>query len=146
MATFEIRIRAAAETDAAAIAALLEVLAHPLDPARVVAQLRALAAQGGCATFVAERDSRVIGLVSAQAILMLHRPEPVGRVTVLVVYPAAHGGGVGTALLRAAEAFLAARGCARVEVTSAAHRVDAHAFYLRRGFARQGERFAKGSG
>jgi len=143
MTTFEIRVRDAVESDAPAIAALLDALGHPLEPARVVAQLEALARQGRCATLVAEVDGRVVGLVSAQAMLMLHRPDPSGRVTVLVVDSAAHASGVGTRLLREAESFLAREGCTRIEVTSSPHRVEAHAFYLRRGYERQGERFAK---
>ena len=140
-ATSGLSVRDARDADAEAIAHLLEALGHPLDPPRVIEQLRALAAQGGSGTWVAERDGRVVGLVSAQAILMLHRPAPTGRVTVLVVDPDAHGRGIGTALLREAEAFLYGRGCRTIEVTSAPHRTAAHAFYLRRGFARQPERF-----
>src|SRR5689334_12842009 len=127
MTMLEIRVRDAEESDSRAIAALLDVLGHPLEPQRVVAQIRALARQGGNATFVAEIDGRVVGVVSAQAMLMLHRPDPSGRVTALVVDPAAHGAGVGTRLLQAAEAFLERSGCRRIEVTSAPHRTDAHA-------------------
>jgi predicted N-acetyltransferase YhbS len=134
-------VRAAGDADAAAIARLLAMLGHPLEPARVVAQLRALEAQRGSATLVAESDGAVVGLVSAQALVVLHRPDPVGRVTALVVHDERIGGGVGTLLLEAAHAFLRAQGCTRIEVTSAPHRTGAHAFYLRRGYTRQGERF-----
>src|SRR5689334_21044756 len=110
MGALVVRMREAAESDAHAIAALLDVLGHPLAPDRVASQLRALEHQGGNATFVAELDGRVVGVVSAQSMLMLHRPDPSGRVTVLVVDPAAHGSGIGTRLLREAEAFLERRG------------------------------------
>ena len=143
MTLLEIRVRDALASDSHEIAALLDALGHPLEPARVIAQLEALARQGRCATLVAEVDGRVVGLVSAQAMLMLHRPEPSGRVTVLVVDSSAHGTGVGSRLLREAESFLEREGCTRIEVTSSPHRVEAHAFYVRRGFERQGERFAK---
>lgn len=136
-------IRPARPSDAAAIAPLLGELGHPLPPDRVAERLDALARQGGSATLVAERGGDVVGLVSAQALLVLHRARPVGRVTVLVVGAGRIGSGIGTALLRAAEAFLVGAGCSRIEVTSAAHRRDAHAFYLARGFERQGERFSK---
>ena len=141
----ELSVREARDADAAAISRLLDALGHPLDPPCVIEQLRALEAQGGSSTWVAEREGRVVGLVSAQTILMLHRPAPTGRVTVLVVAPDTHGHGIGTALLRAAERFLFGRGCKTIEVTSAPHRTAAHAFYLRRGFARQPERFLKRS-
>jgi len=144
-AALEISVREVRDADAAAISRLLDVLGHPLEARTVSEQLRALAAQGGSNTWVAERGGRVVGLVSAQTILMLHRPAPTGRVTVLVVDPDTHGHGIGTALLREAEAFLFGRGCRTIEVTSAPHRTAAHAFYLRRGFARQPERFLKRS-
>lgn len=137
-------IRAARADDADAIAPLLAELGHPLPAAAIAARIGELAAtQPGAANLVAERGGRVLGLATAQSLLVLHRAEPVGRVTALVVRADLIGTGIGTRLLAAAEAFLAARGCRRIEVTSAAHRHDAHAFYLKRGFARQGERFAK---
>jgi predicted N-acetyltransferase YhbS len=142
-ATTHALIRPASESDADAIAPLLAALGHPLEPAQIVAQLRALAQQGGNVTLLAERDGCVVGLVSAQALLMLHRAAPVGRITALVVSAELVGGGVGSQLLRAGEAFLESRGCSRIEVTSAPHRTGAHAFYLARGYARQGERFSK---
>jgi GNAT superfamily N-acetyltransferase len=67
----------------------------------------------------------------------------VGRVSVLVVDESLTGRGIGAALLRHAESFLASHGCARVEVTSAAHREAAHRFYERQGYARQGVRFSR---
>jgi hypothetical protein len=39
--------------------------------------------------------------------------------------------------MAAAESFAADHGCVRIEVTSADHRADAHAFYRRRGYVDQ---------
>jgi GNAT superfamily N-acetyltransferase len=53
------------------------------------------------------------------------------------------GGGVGRALISAAEQRLAARGCDLVEVTSNLRLVDAHAFYQRLGYEATSLRFKK---
>jgi len=139
----EALIRLARATDAQAIAPLLHELGHPQTPAMVAERLEALARQGGSTTLVAERAGNVLGLVSAQSMLVLHRVGPLGRITALVVRSGLIGVGVGTQLLRAAEAFLVDAGCTRIEVTSASHRAGAHAFYLKRGYERQGERFSR---
>jgi hypothetical protein len=39
-----------------------------------------------------------------------------------------------------AHAWFRTQGCVRVEVTSGDHRADAHRFYARHGYARQGQR------
>jgi len=93
--------------------------------------------------FVAVRDAAVIGLVSAFSTPVLHRALPVGRVSVLVVARPHAGQGIGSALLRHAEQFLADLGCGRLEVTSASHREAAHRFYRERGYAQQGVKFTR---
>jgi GNAT superfamily N-acetyltransferase len=52
----------------------------------------------------------------------------------MVVHHANRGRGIGSQLLQAAIASATERGCARVELESAFRRVEAHAFYERRGF------------
>jgi GNAT superfamily N-acetyltransferase len=139
-----LQIREAEDSDAEAISTLLSELGHPLDAASVLANLKALRARSPDFTaLVALLHGTVIGLVTAFSSPVLHRPRPVGRVSILVVNASHTGHGVGSALLNRAEVFLIGRGCARIELTSAAHRHLAHEFYLRRGYQQQGVRFAK---
>ena len=136
-------IRPVHEDDAAALAELLAQLGHPLALDQVAANVRALLASPGYGTFAAVLEERVVGAVSAFATPVLHRPRPVGRVSVLVVDEALTGRGIGAALLGHAEEFLRALGCARIEVTSATHREAAHRFYRQHGYAQQGLRFSR---
>ncbi len=137
-------LRPARPADAGALSSLLAELGHPLDPGLVADRLEAIARAGELhGAFVAAVDEEVVGVVTAFATPVLHRPDPVGRVSVLVVRSGLSGQGIGSALLAHAERFLARLGCTRVELTSAVHRTAAHGFYQRRGYEQQGLRFVR---
>ena len=134
-------IREARPRDAAAIAALLTELGYEVSAVDVRRRLAAMGKAGEPA-LVADRDGP-IGCLSWHVTPVLHRPRPVGRITMIVVAETARGGGIGTALVEAAEARLRARGCGLLEVTSNVKRMRAHAFYQGLGFERTSYRFAK---
>ena len=98
--------------------------------------------KAGQHVLVADRGG-VIGVLTTATMQVLHRPRPVGRISMMVVAEAARSGGVGAALVAEAEARLKAEGCGLVEVTSNAKRLRAHAFYERLGYERTSYRFAK---
>ena len=98
--------------------------------------------KAGTAALVAEQGE-VAAVLTIGAIQVLHRPHPVGRITMLAVEEKRRGQGIGTALVAAAEKRLAAGGCGLVEVTSNVKRLRAHAFYERLGYERTSYRFAK---
>jgi len=97
----------------------------------------------GRVVLVAELGGAVIGCLSTSVMRVLHRPAPVGRISMMVVDAALRSRGIGAQLVRAAEAALAGQGCYMVEVTSHARRTDAHRFYERLGYARTSVRLAK---
>lgn len=129
-------LRAARPGDAAAIAALIVALGYEVSAAEVTERLRAVEA------LVADRGG-VIGVLTTDMMTVLHRPRPVGRISMMVVAEAARGGGVGTAMVAEAERLLAAKGCGLIEVTSNMKRSRAHAFYQKLGYERTSYRFAK---
>ena len=92
---------------------------------------------------VAEIAGTVAGCLSTSVMRVLHRPAPVGRISMMVVDESLRGRGIGAELVRAAEAALAAQGCQIVEVTSNMRRIDAHRFYERLGYDRTSVRLAK---
>jgi N-acetylglutamate synthase-like GNAT family acetyltransferase len=135
-------VREARPEDADGIAPLLAQLGYPAEADVVRARLASLGARGD-RTLVAEHGGKLVGVLTLHRTPVLHRPADVGRITALVVDGRVRGGGVGRALVAAAERILRDAGCERVEVTSAARREDAHAFYRRLGYDAAGVRFGK---
>ena len=128
--------------DAAALASLIDQLGYRAGEGEVAERLAAMAAEGR-AVLVAELDGAVVGCLSTSIMRVLHRPAPVGRVSMMVVDAALRSRGIGAALVRAAETALAAQGCYMVEVTSHMRRTEAHRFYERLGYERTSVRLAK---
>ena len=136
-------VREAGPADAPAIAALLAELGYETAPAEVERRLAELERSGRSAALVAERDGAVAGVLTLHTVPVLHEPGDWCRVTMLVVGEPARRQGLARALVTEAEAIARARGCMRIEVTSALHRDGAHEFYRRMGFGRVSEHFLK---
>jgi GNAT superfamily N-acetyltransferase len=134
-------IRDARPNDARAIAALIVALGYEVTAAEVK-QRAAAVGKAGQHVLLADRGG-VIGVLTTSLTQVLHRPRPVGRISMMVVAEAERGHGIGAALVAEAEARLAAAGCGLIEVTSNVKRLRAHAFYERLGYARTSYRFAK---
>lgn len=134
-------IRDARSKDIDTLTRLINELGYAVTAADLRKRL-ALLRKAGQDVLVAEREG-VIGLLTTAMTQVLHRPRPVGRISLLVVAETARGRGIGAALVAEAEARLAAAGCGLVEVTSNAKRLRAHAFYERLGYHRTSYRFGK---
>lgn len=134
-------VRDADGSDAAAICALAAELGFSASADDVSKRLLRLGNVGE-PPLVASTD-RVVGCVTWHMTPVLHRPQPVGRITMLVVTADARGRGVGKALVEAAHARLRQGGCSMVEVTSNARLAQAHGFYEHLGYERTSLRFAK---
>jgi ribosomal protein S18 acetylase RimI-like enzyme len=137
----QLRVREATPADMEAIAALVSALGYETGPDDVRHRMKALA-EAGLPVLVAEKGG-VIGVLTASVTKVLHRPRPVGRISMLVVDERYRGGGIGAALVAEAEKKLEARGCGLIEVTSNLRRDRAHAFYERAGYERSSYRFVK---
>jgi len=126
-------IRPAETRDAAALARLIGQLGYPAAEAEIVERLALMEAEGR-AVLVAESEGAVVGCLSTSVMRVLHRPAPVGRISMMVVDEARRGRGIGARLVEAAERTLAAQGCTMIEVTSNQRRTEAHRFYERLGY------------
>ena len=131
-------MREAKAADAEALAALLGLTATD-----VKAALRQLV-QAGEAPFVAE-ERGIVGCAAWHLMPTLQHGA-VGRITLLHVAAGERRRGVGTRLIEAAEARLAARGCALFETVSDIDLANAHGFFRRLSYERTSYRFAKPSG
>ncbi len=129
--------------DAPELARLLTELGHPSTPEEIAVSWSDWFREGNRA-FVAETSaSKLDGVITVHVMRVLHRRQPVGRITALIVDPAARGRGIGQALVVAAESFLRQHGCGLIEITSNDRLTDAHAFYRHFGYERTGIRLAK---
>jgi GNAT superfamily N-acetyltransferase len=138
----EARIRIATAGDAEAMARLIDELGYPVAAEEVESRLAKIEAAGHCA-LLAEMDGRVVGCLTTSMTSVLHRPAPVGRISLMVVDEAFRSQGIGAQMVAAAEQMLAGKGCQLVEVTSNLRRTDAHRFWERNGYERTSARFAK---
>ena len=138
-----IRVRTVLAGDAAQIAALITLLGYPCTPEEATERLRAVAGEHDQALLVAENDGELCGLLGLDLMYYLPLGARTCRITALVVATAYQGEGVGRELLQAAEKWARQAGAARIEVTSAAHRNEAHAFYRACGYRDGSMRFVK---
>jgi ribosomal protein S18 acetylase RimI-like enzyme len=134
-------VRPARPADSEAIALLVTGLGFAATAADISARLPALK-KAGETPLIAERGE-VIGVLAWHVTPVLHRPKPVGRITMMVVAEGERRDGVGRALVEAACEGMRAKGCGLVEVTSNVDLSGAHGFYRKLGFERTSYRFAK---
>lgn len=131
------RIRNATAGDAEALAALVAALGYAADGAAITARLADIAAGNAGVVLVAEAaDGQVNGCacVVSRDLLILPR---FAELAALVVAAGARGGGVGAALMAAAEDWARGRGLGELRVRSNITRERAHRFYLRAGCREQ---------
>jgi GNAT superfamily N-acetyltransferase len=136
-------LRPAVVGDAPELSRLFTQLAHPASASDLVARWGPWSAAGNSALVAARADGTLAGVAVLHTMWVLHRAQPLGRITALVVDEAERGTGVGRTLVAAAEAQFTAAGCGLLEITSNVALVKAHAFYERIGYERTSWRLAK---
>jgi GNAT superfamily N-acetyltransferase len=136
-------LRAAVAADADQLARLLGVLGYPCTPAEARERVRATEAQPDQRLWVAERDGMLLGLLALDFMYYLPLHAATCRIVALAVAPEAQRQGVGRWLLREAETMARQAGAARIELTSARHREQAHDFYRQCGYDDSALRFMK---
>jgi ribosomal protein S18 acetylase RimI-like enzyme len=94
-------------------------------------------------TFVAEIDNTICGMIGTLAHASHEHNDLSGKIIALVVSKKWRRGGIGRALIAAAERDLAKRKVTRVSSTTRFTREEAHQFYEALGYSRTGFRFAK---
>ena len=138
-----LRMRDAKLHDAGAVARMIEALGYPCDLAEAERRIRRVNASPRQALVVAEMRDVVCGLISLDFMFYLPLGRETCRITALVVDERFRKHGVGRELLRYAESAARREGAARVELTTAESRTDAHEFYRHCGFEQASLRFVK---
>jgi len=137
-----IRLRAATASDTPAIASLLTELGHPAELADIPGRLAAIREEGGAVVVAVDAQGETLGMISMARHTVPHAPGPIAYITALVTAASARRRGVGQRLVAHAGEWATEKGCARLTVTSAEHRADAHAFYPACGMPYSGRRFS----
>jgi GNAT superfamily N-acetyltransferase len=136
-------LRLAVVADAPELSRLFTQLGHPASVSDLQARWSPWGAAGNSALVAARADGTLAGVAVLHTMWVLHRPQPLGRITALVVDEMERGSGVGRRLVEAAEALFTGAGCGMLEITSNVALVKAHAFYARLGYERTSWRLAK---
>ena len=138
-------IRQCTSADFEQILVLLEHLwpDHPLDPDA----LRPVYSRGLASDLqhylCAVENEKVVGFGSLTIKNNLWQAGYLAHIDELVVSKQKRGLGIGSALLAAIIGVAKEAGCSRVELDSAFHRVQAHAFYQQQGFENRAYLFSK---
>ncbi|MGD0247675.1 MAG: GNAT family N-acetyltransferase [Candidatus Limnocylindrales bacterium] len=138
----EPEVRDAVESDAEALAPLMEQLVHrPCTPAQVRSRLARLAATGVDRVLVAVVDGRVVGFAGVTYAWLFHADVPTARLMSIVIDESCRGQGIGRWLVEASVAQARAWGCDRLELTSRLERAGSHSFYETVGFTHTSKKF-----
>ena len=139
----DLTIRAAEAADAEALADLMTQLGYETRTAEMQMRMEAILSNKNYATFVAVNKSKVCGMIGTFTCYTYEHNSPSARILALVVLEEMRGRGVGQALIAAAERDLAQRNIRRVAVDARFERKEAHEFYEKLGYTRNGFRFVK---
>lgn len=138
-----LRIRDAKLHDASAVARMIEALGYPCDANEAERRIRRVNASPRQALIIAEWRDAACGLISLDFMFYLPLGRESCRITALVVDERYRKHGVGRELLKYAESAARREGAARIELTTAEHRTEAHEFYRRCGYEQASLRFVR---
>ncbi|MDQ3228516.1 MAG: GNAT family N-acetyltransferase [Pseudomonadota bacterium] len=142
-ATADADVRSAGIGDADDVARLLTELGYPCDSDDAAERIAATLDDARQVLLLARCEDRACGLMALDFMYYLPLAAITCRITALVIAPEAQRRGLGRQLLREAERRARVACAARLELASAAHRKDAHAFYRACGYGEGAVRFVK---
>ena len=139
----DVTIRAAEAADAEALADLMTQLGYETRASEMEMRMEAIRANKNYATFVAVSKGKVCGMIGTFTCYTYEHNSPSARILALVVSEKMRGRGVGRALIDAAEKDLARKNISRIAVNTRFERKDAHEFYEKLGYTKNGFRLVK---
>jgi ribosomal protein S18 acetylase RimI-like enzyme len=140
---FDLTIRVAEMSDAAALARLMCELGYETTKSEMQIRLERIAADKDYQTFVAVRDGEVCGMIGTITCPSYEHNDPGGRILALATLRTMRRRGIGRVLIATAEKDFSQRGITRVALNTRLARKDAHKFYESLGYERNGFRFTK---
>lgn len=139
-----VSIRPITPQDAPVISALMRGLGFDHSADEITRRLNLAPDRTTDPAFLAEGVSNEpVGLLAVHIAPLLFYPQPVARITTIVVAEAARRRGIGRTLVEFALNLAKQAGCDMLELTSGLSRADAHAFYEAVGFQRSALRMTR---
>ncbi len=139
----DLAVRRAEVGDAAALADLMTQLGYPTRTSEMEMRMEGIRADKNYATFVAVSGGKVCGMIGTRTSYSYEHNSPGAAILALVVSDKMRGRGVGRALMTAMEHDLAQKNIRRVAVYTHFRRTDAHEFYEKVGYTKNGFRLIK---
>jgi len=139
----DVTIRAVEAADMEALADLITQLGYETRTSEMQMRMETILANKNYATFVAVSKGKVCGMVGTFTRYTYEHNSPSANIIALVVSKEMRGRGIGHALIAAAEKNLAERNIRRVAVLTRFERKEAHVFYEKLGYTKNGFRFLK---
>jgi GNAT superfamily N-acetyltransferase len=136
-------LREATPADAGAVATLLGELGYPCTREEAASRIKHMASDDTMDLVVVDVHGDIRGLFSLDFMFYLPFGRTSCRITSLVVAPGHRHSGIGRLMLKEVEARALRRGAARIEVTSAEQRQEAHEFYRACDYVDASLRFVK---
>ncbi|OGW42406.1 MAG: hypothetical protein A2010_13950 [Nitrospirae bacterium GWD2_57_9] len=91
----------------------------------------------------AEKGQEIVGFASLAVLQNFWQEGLIMYITTMIVDEKHRGRGIGKTLMARIAEIARQRGCAKIELESAFHRTDAHAFYEKMGFEKRAYFFSK---
>ncbi len=91
----------------------------------------------------AVKDDQLVGFASLAVLQNFWQEGLIMYITTMVVDQKHRGSGIGKSLIDRITEIAKEKGCAKIELESALHRVDAHSFYEKMGFEKRSWFFSK---
>lgn len=129
--------------DCADLVPLLDQLGYPTTEAALSPRIDLLLTDPRTGCWVADRDERIVGLVTGCLSWHLEFDGPAARLTALVVDESVRGQGVARLLVNVFEDWAREQGARRASLNSGVERDGAHAAYEKLGWSITGVRFSK---
>lgn len=139
----DVTVRAVEAGDMEALADLMTQLGYPTRASEMQMRMETILANKSYSTLVAVSKGQVCGMIGTQIGYSYEHNNPGGRIMALIVSEKMRGRGVGQALIAAAENDFAQQNIRRVAVLTHFRRTDAHKFYEKLGYAKNGFRLVK---
>ena len=139
----DLKIRDGKLSDAADLAALMCELGYGTAGAEMESRLISILKDPRYKTLVVLNDDKICGMIGTFTCYTYEHNSPSARILALVVSEKMRGRGVGRALIDAAEKDLARKNISRIAVNTRFERKDAHEFYEKLGYTKNGFRLVK---